>query len=638
MERTLLKFYVLIFLATLQCFCKEHETKVIDILIHMPQLQFMEDGSKFCKRSWLTRINAQQLKDSLTEIINIRNISYIQYEDLYNKCKDKFGKGPCPLLYRSPFFLKWSFSSTLTCYTSANKLFIQLYISFESIKTKFMSRYEPISQNPLVFGKSLKNVVKLYSQNFNGPEVINAARFRNMRDFYNISESHAAIAKLTLELLAWHNLTYILPNETNEFEMEALVPGIHTKTLLNTNNSNILYHRNGIYYETQLYANFLYVDYNFVYCDVPKSGKVDLLDFSPLLLPFYPTVWFLTIASTGILSLMILCKIKVKKSVSKDLRQRHASELETFLNIVCSLISSLISCPVYFGLKRELKYSELYCFWLFVCLILYNFYTGICTSLMIQPIPDKTLDELKDLVENNYSLLYSRKSPGVFDGTLDIIKSRNFSDGSKAAEFLKVLMTDNPKGQIYPWREFVNKLVFEDKTAAFGPWPYVLSIYQKATMVIKHRDKQQNAGDKSKIICRLGQKMINSAPILWQFYPPNVEWIYETYLIFIENGIDGLWTREFYGQNIVSRVQDRAKIKSLTKMETQWDTALPKAITLYESHFITVVTLGIACTIICVVCLVLELCIYKSYLSSTTTVKCMKLKCNNVETQVSYIQ
>ncbi len=99
---------------------------------------------------------------------------------------------------------------------------------------------------------------------------------------------------------------------------------------------------------------------------------------------------------------------------------------------------------------------------------------------MIQPIPDKTLNDLKDLVENNYSLIFSRKFMQTFERTLSIVQSQNESGGSTDAAFLKILITDNPKGQLYPFVEFVNKLVFEDRSAAFGPWPFLFLYLPKS--------------------------------------------------------------------------------------------------------------------------------------------------------------
>ncbi len=154
-------------------------------------------------------------------------------------------------------------------------------------------------------------------------------------------------------------------------------------------------------------------------------------------------------------------------------------------------------------------------------------------------------------------------------------------------------------------------------------------IYQKATKVIELRNKERNAGDRNEIICRFGQKMIPSVPILWRFYSPSVEWIYETYL---ENGIDAFWTREFYGRNIASRIQDRNKIKNFIKIEPDSNSVKPMAITLRENHFMTVVTLGTACIIVCILFLVLELCIYKS------SAKSVKTKGNSVKIQMTYMK
>ncbi len=233
------------------CFCKEFDLVINHRLLYDTQLQYITVNSSLCRRSWLTNQDTMQLKETLIKLVNIRNISYAEYQNFYEICKEKIGKRHkyCPILYRSPFYLKWTFSSVVTCSSSSNKLFLHLYISFETTKTKLMSRHQPVSHTLSFNDKSVSIIVKLYSPNYNAPDVMNAARFRNMRDFYNINVVLVAIAKLTLELLSWHNLTYILLKDSNKFEKEALIPGIHVRILLTQENSSIYSLRNRISYE-----------------------------------------------------------------------------------------------------------------------------------------------------------------------------------------------------------------------------------------------------------------------------------------------------------------------------------------------------------------------------------------------------
>ncbi|CAL8137054.1 unnamed protein product [Orchesella dallaii] len=220
-------------------------------------------------------------------------------------------------------------------------------------------------------------------------------------------------------------------------------------------------------------------------------------------------------------------------------------------------------------------------FWIFD---LANFYNGIVTSLLIQPIPVKMMEVLGDLVVNNYSLVFPFTSPTVYGSTLELLgiyknfRSQICSHGNQNGkifprklsneEELDILMA-NPKSQYLPDKEFLERVAYGQNSAAFGPWLFVYRVYQRVMHLIesrrfsKSKDFDENRQSFNiKRSCFVGKKMITGITNLWTFYPPNSEWIFRTFLGFAQNGIDKLWVREFYGLNYAKRVQDRGKILS----------------------------------------------------------------------------
>lgn len=569
-----------------------------------------------CTRTWLTNTEAKALK-SRSKIVNIRNITYGRFRELYKLCKDN-GSNKCFYISRSPFFLHWSFPSVLTCLSESNStktVILHLHIAFEAILNKIMTPNQPIFKTISNLGPAEKVnenrfIIQLNSNLIKNPNIsLRAAKLR-MRDFHHIFPSYTAVAKMSMELIASRNFTVIFPRDNNPYDKERLVPGLFPRLFSNSIQTHSL--NRSLYYEGALDGQTETANYNFVYCDNPRKSHASIWDFSPLTSPFQTFVWFLLISATIVLSSILFVKLQVEQYFLLKLHSSPPVNFETFSSITWSLISVLISVPGFFGLKFSLKKSHAFVSWLFAALILTNFYTALLTSRLIQPVPDKTLKDLKGLVENGYTFVFGDGSPNVFQSVLEAVRlnklvrsmTANYSFPSTDFDLMEILLTNTPEKRIFPDLQFIEKAAFEPKEAIFGSWLYSFWIYQRTTQLIESKSNDHGINPR---ICHFGKKMVTGPPLFWGFYPPNVEWLYETYLGFSQSGIEDLWLREFNGLNFARRVQDRSKVLGKTELAPDQETTKPTPIQLDDGHFLTVVTLGVVCILLSVTVLVLEI-------------------------------
>ncbi|CAL8111498.1 unnamed protein product [Orchesella dallaii] len=575
-----------------------------------------------CQRSWLSIEEATSVINNLTKLVNIRKIPARSFRSLYQSCR---GDGHnCPMIYRSPFYLRWTFPSFLTCYSKpSNELVLRLYISFEAIYSQRVDKYyQPISETISILGEKesedAKKFVKGLSPSLADNTVIQKAETRTMKDFHNVQPSYVAVAKMLLELTRWCNLTLVPTKDNkNPLNNELLIPGIYPRAYSTSVKKSQL--GRGIYYERPFYYRVPALDLNFVYCDIPQTENFDPWDFSSMLEPFQSFVWFSIIIAILGVTFVLLLQLNIYSFIYLDTNQNI-----TVCSIAFSLISSIISTPVYFGLRFWLRRSFLFVSWLFACLILSNFYTGIVTSLLIQPMPIKSLEDLKDLIVNNYSLVFSEGTPIIYDSTVDLVEihkqtnlqkqrsntSHKLKHKHTSIEKLTILMA-NPKSQYLPEKDFLERVAYDPKSAAFGAWLYTFQVYHSAISRIEKESSESNienskAPKKVNRGCFFGKKMFPGLPNLWVFYPPNAEWLYGTFLGFVQNGIDRLWVREFYGLNYAKRVQDREKVSSPTEIAPDPNSLAPKPIQLRGSHFLTVIMAGVLGVVGSICCFLLE--------------------------------
>lgn len=589
-----------------------------------------------CSRMWMTHQEAILLKESLSELVNIRNITYPSFRSFYKICKEHHSHNKCPCISRSPFHLHWSFPSVLTCLNNSNTadVLLHLYISFETILDKIMIPNQPISRTVSVLGigESGKEnqFVKLLSPNMRKPNVTLQAATLKMREFHNIFPSYTAVAKLTVELVTWRNLTIIFPSDSNNpYDKEILVPGVYPRLFANAIQTNNL--NRSIYYEGPTDGQTDTTDYNFLYCAAPQKGQANIWDFSPLTYPFDKSVWIVLIGAAVTLSALIFLNVQLEVYFLLKIRasfSTSAASIQTLVSIAWSLISVLISGPSYFGLKFSLQRSFLFVTWLFSSLILSNFYTGLLTSLLIQPIPARTLEDLKDLVEHGYTFIFGDDSPNVFDTVLETVKNNKLTRINRTDyifpstdyDLMEILVTNQPENQYLPDAQFIEKSAFEPKSAVYGTWLYGYWILQRTTQFIKSK-ATGSEGMKPNIACHFGKKMLPAPSLFWGFYPPNVAWLYETYLGFSQSGIEDLWLREFYGLNFAKRVQDRSTVLSKTELAPDPETTKPKPIRLDDGHFLTVVMLGIVCVLTSICVFLLEVLFKRAILTKVSKVE-----------------
>ncbi len=147
-----------------------------------------------------------------------------------------------------------------------------------------------------------------------------------------------------------------------------------------------LYYQNASQKDSGRFPNFVQVnptDGNFVYCQVPKREKVNLLSFSEFTEAFDKFFWILIIAAG--LSITIIIGV---------------SKWPTLLSVLLS--SGLSHKPN----KLRAHSSFVLVIWMFCATILSTLYSGSVTSTLISPPEDDILSNIEDLERSNFTLLF----------------------------------------------------------------------------------------------------------------------------------------------------------------------------------------------------------------------------------------
>lgn len=311
---------------------------------------------------------------------------------------------------------------------------------------------------------------------------------------------------------------------------------------------------------------------NFLSCSQPK---VQLEDISPLQMfrkTAEPTVWICLVLS------LIFVSVTINFSLRKN-----------FLSTIFISLSALLSPGVY--RSQRFQHSCLLTLWMYTSVVLATYYSGSLASALIKPMKEYSIEKVAELVGNNYSMISEDRE------ALFIVKTlANLSDFSEEAKMLKSLIT---KARIVSDDNELSRMMtrLTERYSLVSLWTNVLRGHSRAAEFI----------EKNKILnvrCFLGKELFFHQNVFFVLSPPNSDYLAEITGRMMEAGYFGLWWNELIGMGTSTRVQDRRKMLSRTKIEDEKNE--PKALKLWEGKFKNSFVLWMTCLSMCLLCFCIE--------------------------------
>lgn len=310
---------------------------------------------------------------------------------------------------------------------------------------------------------------------------------------------------------------------------------------------------------------------NFVYCSVPKRKTESIWNFAIFTHAYDAWTWLSLIFSFICVSLMSFSSL-------------------SFLSTLSVLISPGVS-----GLGRKSSNSKLFIVWMLVCANLCTIYTGFMSSSIISPSPEDTLSDLADLHNLNYDVAGEGTS-----GWITILRSVPYRLKGKI-EMLRKIYMKHPLRHLDP-PEVVLELAGKNKVAILKTWFYALGTANHMNDLFEA--KRIAVSPKKK--CYVGKELVPLGEIHYVLAPPGTQVMRRILQRLISSGIDFRWLQEVIWMMGSSRIQDRARILSPTKI--MYDKVGKIKSLKMKERVLTIFVLWATCLVVCWCVFTLELC------------------------------
>lgn len=276
---------------------------------------------------------------------------------------------------------------------------------------------------------------------------------------------------------------------------------------------------------------------NFAYCSFTRQQLQSTWNFSIFSNPFDMWTWLV----------LVLIILLVSWLVS---RLNHRNFFVTFLSALATLLDNEMT---------HIFHSKLYVLWLFTSLLIFDLYLGAITSQVIAPPEEAYFTKLADLERNNFTLVFP--NPGYFreiNQTLAKMET-NLHPPQKIKVIKELLKTSNIIN--FDGGNFIKAIAETPSTAAFLWWPHAIFV---ATRAIDHNIRLKGILRRKK--CFVGKDMFRAGEVFVAFIPPGSVRIGRVFQELLAFGIVQWWEQEYYGLLQSARVQDRARVKSWTRL------------------------------------------------------------------------
>lgn len=332
----------------------------------------------------------------------------------------------------------------------------------------------------------------------------------------------------------------------------------------------------------------LYRYFNFVYCTVDKD--MQQLRFQLLLEPFDMWMWAYS-CLIGILVIFALWLPQFKKDMWNG--------LSTSIFIT---ISGIFSTTIHDTSKK----NTIILWWLVMCLILNNLYSGVLTSLLIAPVEKDVADTVDELAERKFQFVFAKVA--YFRNIIAMTKA--MAANSKENSSLQVLANGMVIKETIP--EAMKALAFGTSTVLFGPFVLNMQYWLMLTEMVEKRFRQTRS-PRDKRFCHMGRELTSaySIPEAWIFLMNQEKGKVTSREMLVvmsnldANGIHPYWMEFFVRIQGTKRFQDLNRFKS--KAET-FEEVPVEPLALYKGSVTVIFALYGVCVAICLVAFGAELC------------------------------
>ncbi len=163
--------------------------------------------------------------------------------------------------------------------------------------------------------------------------------------------------------------------------------------------------------------------FNFAYCEIPRNKLQSPWNLDALSEAFDVYVWGILVIS--IIALSITIYFKTVGLLDSKLFSPGKFLSGIFTSFISSL-SALVTPGVSLLFVQNVKINNVvFILWMFVCIIIVNYYTGSVTSLMIVPPSEDAMTFVSQAVKRNYTLVFDDANiMRILNGTV-----RNMTEG-----------------------------------------------------------------------------------------------------------------------------------------------------------------------------------------------------------------
>lgn len=300
---------------------------------------------------------------------------------------------------------------------------------------------------------------------------------------------------------------------------------------------------------------FLQIDsfpQNFVYCQEYRKSQGSVFALVSILIePLDTIVWIL------LLGFVITVSIIIYLNAKSDLQNCFSAVLISFSGLLSPVLNGL-------AIKRKgnkIKKSKLFVLWMLVSTLLMSFYCGVMTRNITKPLPDVTLDNIKDLVDSGYSIIYSRQ--------IWLDSDRNSAKIYNKTSLQKLLNSAIIAG------DFMYELCYGYKRTYLHIWNIALRIAILARENLQKKKEGYNSRMGNQKDCYVGKEFVEEGPAFYAFLPPFNQKVSEIFQKFFEAGVYNLWQQEYIGLMHSNKVQERLKVVSKNKILEGQDNTIP---------------------------------------------------------------
>lgn len=333
--------------------------------------------------------------------------------------------------------------------------------------------------------------------------------------------------------------------------------------------------------ETVKFVRIESLTFNFAYCAATRRKYSSLWNFRIFTDPFDRWTWLVLTAMLFIMSWLI--SISIRRNF-----------FATFLSALAALLDNEMS---------RIVNSKLYILWLFMTLLIFDFYSGAITSQLIAPSEEALLGKFSDLEQNNFAFIFYHKI--IFD-------SVNASATMKSHDpMVKAISKLLRNSEILEYQDFFPAFTQKSRNVAtMMSWAHSMWVATQGNFAIKR------VGLK-KLKCHVGKELFDSGPSFIGITPPASTQLEGAFQNLVTTGIYQRWRQENNEMLHSKKVQNRTRVKSRTSVVKEETTVVALKM---DGKVVTVFILWKLCLLAC--CLSF---FYEKRNSTGKTLYCLRL-------------